>query len=378
MNTLCNTASALPHEHFHGAGELGESASRQPAALAVMPHAPQPPKASAAACVRAAAVMDVVEQLTQGHAGEAAIHARTGANWGLMQAHRRHWTARMPAGDQARATLCAVGSLGMQGLVTPGDLHLCADGNLWVSGFGSQQLAVLSPEGALLRRIELPGAQPWGLFTAGDGTPWVCDYAKPRLTRFGLDGTVQEVVEVRTQQAERHLRPIFGVANGAELYLILSDGQARNRRLARLSPESNGWAELLPCPVAVPSAIRICGDRLIVAGQVPPAVMSRPLSGGEWTRLNTGLLPDYLTGLICMGGELWVAARGLLARLGPGGAVEEVMDAGAMAGYPGGNLVGMAVRPQGHGHLLYLADNIHDLVHIFRLRPQHEAPGVEA
>jgi hypothetical protein len=370
MSDSCNTATILSREHFSG-----PQAAHQP-------QDDQPAGQDAAACVQAEAVLDVVESLTAGHGGEGAGIARNGAAWTVQERHSRFWSARL---DQDRASirpaqtrLRAAGSFGAESLVTPCGLEPGADGALWVTSLGGERLSALSPQGEPVRHVPLPGARPWGLFQAdqtgqtgldGQGSLWVCDFANSLLLRIGLDGTLEQRLPVRV--AGQDLRPILGAAHhtagGQELYLILADGSGRNRRLARLRVDADPALELLSCPVAIPSGVRVHGGRLFVSSQNPPALLSRPLEGGAWTGFSSGLLPEYLTQFAFAGEHAWLAARGRLARLGTTGAVELVVDAAALAGYPESNFCGLAALHGPDGPTLFVADNIHNLIHSFRL-----------
>lgn len=360
MSDACNTATILSREHFSG-----QEAARPPHQAQAFSPA-QPAGLDAAACVQAGAVLDVVESLAAGRSGEGATIARNGAAWAVQERHRRFWAAR-----PAEGLLRPAGSFGSESLVTPCGLEPGADGNLWVTSIGGERLSVFSPQGELARHLPLPGASPWGVFQAGQGCLWVCDFANALLLLVGPDGGIEQRLPVRVPGQD--LRPILGAADGAEIFLILADGSGRNRRLARLRvddrPEDGDGAapELLPCPVAIPSGLRVRGGRLHVSSQNPPAILSRPLSGGDWTGFSAGLLPEYLTQFAFAGEHAWLAARGRLTRLGTAGAVEQVVDAAALAGYPESNFCGLAALDGPDGPRLFVADNIHNLIHVFRL-----------
>jgi hypothetical protein len=374
MSDACNTATILTREHFSGQEEA--SAPYTGAA-----YAPAPAMAAgrdAAACVQAGAVLDVVERLAAGHTGEGATIARNGAAWTVQKRHHCFWAARVAEGcasiRPAENQLHPLGSFGAESLVTPCGLEPRVDGTLWVTSLGGERLSALSPQGELVRHVPLPGARPWGLFQAGqarEDSLWVCDFANALLLRIGLDGRLEQRLPVRV--AGQDLRPILGAANAAEIFLILADGSGRNRRLARLRaddrPEDGDGAapELLPCPVAIPSGVRVRGGRLFVSSQNPPALLSRPLAGGAWTGFSSGLLPEYLTQFAFAGEHTWLASRGRLARLGKTGAVELVVDAATLAGYPESNFCGLAALDGPDGPRLFVADNIHNLIHAFQL-----------
>lgn len=369
MSDASNTATALaPQSRSNPVAAAGLSAHGlvrnrcEPASLA---------GSAPAACLLAAAVLDVVEELAEGSANQGAQLARNGASWALRASHRRYWAARRnqflgeitPGSRELRPA----GSFRASGMVTPCGMEVGPDGNLWVTSLGSEQITVLSPEGELVRRVLLPGSRCWGAFAADGGNLWICDYAQPRLTRIGPDGEPAQSLDVRMEAPHQALRPILGAANGSDLYLILADGAGRNRRLALLRPEHGGQPEFLSCPAAIPSAVRIREGRLYVSSQNPPVIYSRPLKGGDWTRFNLGLVPEYLTQFRFIGQHAWLAAKGRLTRLSLDGAVELVVDAGALARHPDSNLAGLAGLERKDGPHLYVTDNIHDLVHAFRL-----------
>lgn len=368
MSDACNTATILSREYFSGP----EAANAPHTGTAYAPAPAIPAGLDAAACVQAEAVLDVVESLTAGHTGEGASIARSGAAWTVQERHRRFWAARLAEGcasiRPAETPLRPTGSFGAESLVTPCGLEPGADGNLWVTSLGGERLSALSPQGELVRHVPLPGARPWGLFQAGqtgqDGL-WVCDFANSLLLRVAPDGTQTQCLPVRV--AGQDLRPILGAANGPEIFLILADGSGRNRRLARLCVADDSALEFLPCPVAIPSGVRVRGGRLYVSSQNPPAILSRPLAGGAWTGFSAGLLPEYLTQFAFAGEHAWLACRGQLTRLGKSGAVEQVVDAAALAGYPESNFCGLAALDGPDGPRLFVADNIHNLIHAFRL-----------
>lgn len=364
MSDSCNTATILSREHFSG--------PRPPQGDPALRTAP-PAGLDAAACVQAEAVLDVVESLTAGHTGEGATIARNGAALIVQERHRHFWAARLAEGcasiRPAQTALRPAGSFGTEGLVTPCGLEPGADGNLWVTSLGGERLSALSPQGELVRHVPLPGARPWGLFQAGQDSLWVCDFANSLLLRVAPDGTQEQCLPVRV--AGQDLRPILGAAddtpNSPDIFLILADGSGRNRRLARLCVADDSALEFLPCPVAIPSGLRVRGGRLYVSSQNPPALLSRPLEGGAWTGFSTGLLPEYLTQFAFAGEHVWLACRGRLTRLGKTGAVEQVVDAAALAGYPESNFCGLAALDGPDGPRLFVADNIHNLIHAFRL-----------
>jgi len=371
MSDACNTATILSREYFSG-----QEATSAPDTGAA--YAPAPAIAAgldAAACTQAEAVLDVVESLAAGHTDEGATIARNGAAWTVQERHRRFWAARLAEGcadirpsRPGERPLRPVGTLGAERLVTPCGLEPGADGNLWVTSIGGERITALSPQGELVRHVPLPGARPWGLFQAGqagEGSLWVCDFANSLLLRLGPDGRLEQSLPVRV--AGQDLRPILGAANGPEIFLILADGSGRNRRLARLRADDEAAPELLPCPVAIPSGLRVRAGRLYVSSQNPPAILSRPLAGGAWTGFSAGLLPEYLTQFAFAGEHAWLAARGRLTRLGRAGAVELVVDAAALAGYPESNFCGLAALDGPDGPHLFVADNIHNLIHAFQL-----------
>jgi hypothetical protein len=375
MSDASNTAAILSQEHFSGktavasppVNTFGHGLLRNLAA----PMAARSPEAYAAGCLQAAAIMDVVEGLTANSASEGAQLARSGASWALRERHRRYWAARKnqpPGGSTPRSgELLPLGTFGANSLTIPCGMALGPDGNLWVASLGAERLSVFSPEGELVRHVPLPGSQPWGVFAAEDETFWVCDYAQPRLTRIGRDNTPTQHLDVPQRGPVQDLRPILGAAHGSALYLILSDKAGRNRRLARLDTGADTNLELLPCPVSMPSAVRVQGDTLYVSGQNPPVLVSRPLQCGAWTCRNAGLVPEYLTQFTFAGERVWLAANGLLARLSPAGIVELAVDAGTLSGYPDSNFCDLCVVDGKDGQRLYATDNIHNLVHVFRL-----------
>lgn len=368
MSDACNTATILSREHFSG-----QEATNPPYTGAA--YAPAPAIAArldAAACVQAEAVLDVVESLAVGHSGEGATIARNGAAWTVQERHRRFWAARLAEGcasiRPAESLLRPVGSFGAESLLTPCGVEPGADGNLWVTSIGGERITALSPQGELVRHVPLPGARPWGLFQAGqagEDSLWTCDFANSLLLRIGPDGRLEQSLPVRV--AGQDLRPILGAANGPEIFLILADGSGRNRCLARLRADDGATPEFLPCPVAIPSGLRVRAGRLYVSSQNPPAILSRPLAGGAWTGFSAGLLPEYLTQFAFAGEHAWLAARGRLTRLGRTGAVEQVVDAAALAGYPESNFCGLAALDGPDGPRLFVADNIHNLIHAFQL-----------
>lgn len=367
MSDACNTAAILTREHFSGHEQARAPQYAQAPAPAMLAGL------NAAACKQAEAVLNVVESLAAGRSSEGATLARNGAIWGLRRRHDRYWSARLAARRTedcasirpAEGLLRPVGSFGAENLVTPCGLEPGPDGNLWVASLGGERLTALSPQGELVRHVLLPGARPWGLFQAGQGSLWVCDFASSLLLRVGPDGTLEKRLPVCLPGHD--LRPILGAANGSELFLILADGSGRNRHLARFYADDAATPEFLPCPVAIPSGVRVRAGRLYVSSQNPPALLSRPLAGGEWTSFNTGPVPEYLNQFTFAGEQVWLASRGRLARLGKTGAVEQVVDAAALAGYPESNFCGLAALDGPGGPQLYVADNIHNLIHAFRL-----------
>lgn len=379
MSDACNTATILSWEHFSGETAEADLSTNNFGHRLLRNVAPPTVAESsgdyAAACLQTAAIMDVVEALTANSASEGAQLARSGASWALRADHRRYWTARknQPPGATAPGSgeLWPIGTFGANSLTTPCGMALGPDGNLWIASLGAERLSVFSPEGELVHHVPLPGSQPWGVFAAEDETFWVCDLAQPRLTRIGRDNMPTQRLDVLQREPVQDLRPILGAAHGSILYLILSDKAGRNRRLARLDTGTDTNLELLPCPVSVPSAVRVQGDTLYVSGQNPPVLVSRPLQCGAWTCRNAGLVPECLTQFTFAGGRVWLAANRLLARLSPAGIVELVVDAGALSGYPDSNFCDLCVVDGKDGQRLYATDNIHNLVHVFRLSQGH-------
>ncbi|MCM0753949.1 hypothetical protein M7784_01645 [Desulfovibrio aminophilus] len=316
----------------------------------------------AAACEQASAVFEVIEELAFGASGEGARVARQAGAWAMRTSHRRYWAARTPSGE---AGLVPLGSFGGGHLVTPCAIETGADGNLWIASLGAERITVLTPEGGLVRHVPLPGARPWGLFPAGDGTIWACDFARPRLERIAPDGSIVQGIALPHSSGD-DLRPILGAASGADIFLILADGRGGARRLARLRADGSGL-EFLPCPVLNPSCVRVRDGLLHVSSLNPAFLLARPLDSGDWFRVNAGLLPEYLTRFDFAGPEAWLTARRHLIRLGRGGEVEMIVDAGGLAGYPEANLCDVAGLQSSRERRLYAVDNIHNLVHSYRI-----------
>lgn len=355
MSTASNAAPALARQPFFDAP--GDCA---------------PAEAPAAACVLAAAVLDAVADLAGNSASEAALLAKSGAAKTLETRHDVLWNALRTEylATRGAARLVYAGALGRGLLATPCGLQAGADGNLWATCLGGEGLAVLPPDGGPGRLVPLPGSRPWGLFQAGGGALWVCDFARPRLLLVEADGTVARELAVEPTSDGDGLRPILGAADPdsgwRSLRLILADASGRSRKLARLSLDG-GEPEFEPCPLTQPSALAIRGGRLFVSSQNPAAILSRPVDGGEWSRFSSGLAPEYLTQFTFAPDGVWLAARGRLARLDTDGRLERVVDAAALAGYPGSNFCGLAALALPDGPRLFVADNIHNLVHAFRL-----------
>lgn len=364
MSDACNTAAALAREHFHGP-------EARPAQSACATQS----VSGAAACAQAAAVLDLVEDMAAGSAGEAATQARNGAAWAVQRRNDAYWGPLLREGLRTE-TLRPEGAFGQGLLATPCGLEAGPDGLLRVSSLGGGRVSVFTPRGEIVRHAELPGSRPWGLFPAVVGGFWVCDFAQARLTR--LDADDRPACDLHLEADG--LRPILGAADpgSGALFLILADATGRNRRLARLEPpkETGGSArpELLPCPAAIPSALRVRGNALFVSSQNPATIFSRPpASGGRWTRFNAGPLPEYLTQFAFAGADAgtaaraWIAAKGRIARLDAQGRVERVVDAATLAAHPGSNFCGLAELALADGLRLFVADNINNLIHAFRL-----------
>lgn len=370
MSQASNSALILEREPLPAAPEAGRPAVLPAVQTAMQPEGPGAWPA-AAACQHAAAVLDVVEELTTGAAGEGARLARQAQYWAMRKSHDAHWTPGLTAAGAAE--LEPAGSFGDGHLTTPCGLEGGADGNLWAACLGGERVSVLSPEGRLVRQVALPGSRPWGLFRAASGGLWVCDFGRSRLLLLDAEGVVQRETALHLPGPEGGLRPILGADAGDWLYLLLADGRGGGRRLARIRPEltpleQGGQAELLPCPLAVPSAVRVHAGRLYLSGQNPPLLLSRSLAGGGWTLVNQGLIPEYLTQFCFLHGQTWLAAKGRLTRLDEQGAVARCIDAGALAGYPEGNFCDLAGLDRADGRYIYVTDNVQDLIHGFRVR----------
>lgn len=369
MSTASNAAPALARQPFFDAPDTCELADCAPGAGR---RASRPAEALAGSCVLAAAVLDAVADLAADSGSEAALLARSGAAKALEARHDALWSARRTDSLATRgdARPLYAGALGRGLLATPCGLQAGTDGALWASCLGGEGLAVLPPDGGRGRLVPLPGARPWGLFQAGGGALWVCDFARPRLLLVEADGTVARELAVEPPRGQVGLRPILGTADPDSgwrtLHLILADASGRNRRLARLSLDGGG-PEFEPCPLTQPSALAIRGGRLFACSQNPAVILSRPLRGGEWSRFSSGLAPEYLTQFTFAPDGVWLAARGRLARLDADGRLERVVDAAALCGYPGSNFCGLAALALPDGPRLFAADNIHNLVHAFRL-----------
>lgn len=325
----------------------------------------------AVACVQTAAVIDVVGDITTGSSSEGACYARAGANWIIQNRHHRYWGTKLAERNAdartAHSRLQPIGTFGTNEITTPCGMDVGADGNLWVTSLGGGKVTVFSPEGDVVRHVVLPGSSPWGVFAAHDNGLWVCDSATSQLTRIGLDGSLLQRLDLPLPASCQNLRPILGAAHGLDLYLILTDGAANSRRFARISLKSLDSMEFLSCPVLTPSCVRVHGDRLFVSAQNPPAILSRPVAGGAWSLFNQSLVPEYLTQFRFVGDNAWITGRERLTCLGPTGAVEQVVDAGNLAGYTGCNFSGMVGLVRNNAMHLHIADNIHDLIHVFRL-----------
>ncbi len=358
MSDACNTATVLSRELF-SCQEVA-SALQRTQAFPLTTTA----KLDIPDCVQSGTVLEIVESLAFGHNSEGAIFARKGAVWAVLQQHRHIWTSRL---TKSCASIRPVGTFGAECLSTPCGTEFGPDGNLWVASLGGQRLTVFSPQGELVRHVPLPGALPWGVFAADDQTLWVCNYACPQLTHIDQDGTLIQRLDFQQSNSIQNLRPILGAAHSSELYLILSDKVGRNRRLARTKSEIGAPLEFLPCPVTIPSAVRVHSGRLYVSNQNPPALVSRPLHNEAWICHNTALVPEYLTQFAFAGDNVWLATRGLLTRLGPAGEVELVVDAAALSGHPNSYFCDLRIREGEDGPRLYATDNIHNMIHVFQL-----------
>lgn len=364
MSTASNAAPALARQPFFDAPDNFAPDEGQ--------RTGRPAGTLAGSCVLAAAVLDAVADLAGDSGSEAALLAKSGAAKTLESRHDALWNALRtdflsPRGDARPAY---AGALGHGLLATPCGLQAGADGALWATSLGGEGLAVLPPDGGQGRLVPLPGSRPWGLFQAGGGALWVCDFARPRLLLVEADGTVARELAVELADERNGLRPILGAADPDSgwrtLFCILADASGKNRRLARLNLDGGG-PEFEPCPLTQPSALAIRGGRLYVSSQNPAVILSRPMRGGEWSRFSSGLAPEYLTQFTFTPDGVWLAARGRLARLDANGRLERVVDAAALSGYPGSNFCGLAALALPDGPRLFAADNIHNLVHAFRL-----------
>lgn len=372
MSNACNTATVLLPEYFSGA--------EAPAALctvsAQIPGAEQSISANVAACVHAAAVLEVVEGLALDRGDEAAAQARNAATWALRRRHDRYWSSRLAANAEGRSQAqhlpMPARTFGASLLATPCGLEPGPDGNLWVASFASERLCVFSPQGEPLRQVPLPGVRPFGLFAGAAGALWVCDLSRPRLLEITPDGAPGCSLTLESGD----LRPLRGVAHGNEMYLILVNAQCQTRLLARLDlgqavhngAEAHVGVELLPCPIRNLSGVELRDGHLYASGQNPPVLLRRPLHGGEWSSASQAMLPEYLTQFGFHGAETWLAARHHLARLGANGGLDIVMDAGSQSGYSGCNFCDLAFLKGQDSDAIYLTDNINDVIHHFEIK----------
>ncbi len=180
----------------------------------------------------------------------------------------------------------AIGAFGTEPgqLNSPVDVHVSADGQIYVLDRGNSRILVFDRAGTFVREIGGDGAGalglPAGFDVAADGTIWVADTRNHRVEVFAPDGTSRVIGEAgvgpthlnapRALALDGHGQVFVVDAGNARIQVFAVDG----RHLRSFGSYGRGSDQMI-----APHAIAIHERRVFVADPVGEAVLEFDVEG---------------------------------------------------------------------------------------------------